>query len=151
MRVLNDYLDRLDHAVSPLPAGRLILAALGPRKLELTRDRAAGAIPLLVTPGYTKQARGILGEESTLIISQMIVLDTDATQARETARTPLRFLSGVSGYRANFARMGFTDSDIAGLSDRLVDDLVTWGDASTIPRGSTSTSTPEPTRSRSPS
>ena len=58
MRVLNDYLDRLDHAVSPLPAGRLILAALGPRKLELTRDGAAGAIPLLVTPGYTKASAG---------------------------------------------------------------------------------------------
>ncbi len=132
MRALNDFLDRLDHAVPPLPAGRRILAALGPRKLELARDRSAGAIPLLVTPAYTEQARGILGEESTLVISQMIVLDTDASRARETARTPLRFLSGISGYRANFARMGFTESDIAGLSDRLVDDLVTWGDAGTI-------------------
>jgi hypothetical protein len=28
--------------------------------------------------------------------------------------------------------MGFTDSEIAGLSDRLVDELVIWGDADTI-------------------
>ena len=62
----------------------------------------------------------------------MVVLDTEARRARETARTPLRFLSGVSGYRANFTRMGFTDSDIASLSDRLVDELVTWGDAATV-------------------
>ncbi len=132
LRALNDYLDRLDQGAPPVPAGRRILAALGPRKLELARARSAGAVALLVTPAYTKHARGILGEDPTLIISQMIVLDTDATRARATGRTPLRFLSGVSGYRANFARMGFTGSDIASLSDRLVDELVAWGDIAAI-------------------
>lgn len=127
LQALNDYLDQLDQAEPPVPAHRRILAALGPRKLELARDRFAGAIPLLVTPGYTSSARRILGDQSTLVIDQMIVLGTDAARAREIARTPLRFLSGISGYRANFARMGFTDSDIADLSDRLVDELVTWG------------------------
>jgi probable F420-dependent oxidoreductase len=129
---LNDYLDQLDHGDPPVPAGRRILAALGPRKLELARDRAAGAVPLLVTPAYTRQARRILGPGSTLIISQMLVLDTDAARAREAARMPLSFLSGIRGYRDNFARMGFADSDIAGLSDRLVDDLVIWGSADTV-------------------
>jgi probable F420-dependent oxidoreductase len=129
---LNEYLDQLDHGDPPVPAGRRILAALGPRKLELARDRAAGAVPLLVTPAYTRQARRILGADSTLVISQMLVLDTDATRAREAARIPLGFLSGVRGYRAGFARMGFTDSDIDRLSDRLVDDLVIWGSADTV-------------------
>jgi probable F420-dependent oxidoreductase len=132
LRALNDYLDKLDQGDPPVPAHRRILAALGPPKLELARDRSAGAIPLLVTPAYTSAARRILGDQSTLIIDQMLVLDTDAKRARETARTPLRFLSGISGYRANFARMGFTDTDIADLSDRLVDELVTWGDADTL-------------------
>jgi hypothetical protein len=45
---------------------------------------------------------------------------------------PLRFLSRVPGYRASFARMGFTGTDIDGLSDDLVDDLVTWGSADVI-------------------
>jgi probable F420-dependent oxidoreductase len=89
-------------------------------------------VPLLVTPAYTRQARRILGDESTLIISQMLVLDTDAARARQAARRPVSFLSGVRGYRASFARMGFTDRDIAGLSDRLVDELVIWGDADRI-------------------
>ncbi|MGI8448999.1 MAG: TIGR03620 family F420-dependent LLM class oxidoreductase [Streptosporangiaceae bacterium] len=129
---LNDYLDQLDHGDPPVPAGRRILAALGPRKLELARDRAAGAVPLLVTPAYTRQARRILGTESTLVVSQMLVLDTDAARAREAARMPLGFLSGIRGYRASFARMGFADSDIAGLSDRLVDDLVIWGSTETV-------------------
>jgi probable F420-dependent oxidoreductase len=132
LRPLNDYLDELDHSEPPVPAGRRILAALGPRKLELARDRAAGAVALLVTPAYTEQARRMLGRESALIISQMLVLDTHATRARQVARRPLSFLSGVSGYRANFARMGFTDRDITGLSDQLVDELVIWGDADRI-------------------
>jgi probable F420-dependent oxidoreductase len=132
LRPLNDYLDELDHSEPPVPAGRRILAALGPRKLELARDRAAGAVALLVTPAYTEQARRTLGRESALIISQMLVLDTHAARAREVARRPLSFLSGVSGYRANFARMGFTDRDITGLGDQLVDELVIWGDADRI-------------------
>ena len=129
---LNHYLDQLDHTEPPVPAGRRILAALGPRKLELARDRAAGAVLLLVTPAYTTQARRILGNDSALVVSQLLVPDTDATRAREAARVPLSFLAGVRGYRANFSRMGFTDTDIATLSDRLVDDLVIWGSAEAI-------------------
>jgi probable F420-dependent oxidoreductase len=132
LAALNDYLDKLDEGDPPVPAGRRILAALGPRKLELARDRCAGAIALLVTPSYTAAARHILGEDSTLVVDQMLALDTDASHARETARGPLRFLSGVGGYVANFERMGFSSTDISDLSDRLVDDLVVWGDADTI-------------------
>ena len=129
---LNDYLDHLDRADPPVPAGRRLLAALGPRKLELARDRCAGAILLLVTPAYTSAAREIIGGDSTLVIDQMLVLDTDADRARQTARRPLGFLSGLPGYRASFARMGFTDGDIAGLSDTLVNQLVLWGDTDAI-------------------
>jgi probable F420-dependent oxidoreductase len=132
MAGLNDWLDRLDRAQPPVPAAARILAALGPRKLELAAARAAGAIALLVTPAYTAWARGILGEQPTLVINQMVVLDTDAARARETARRPLRFLSGVAGYRAAFARMGFAEADIDGLRDHLVDELVTWGTAGDI-------------------
>ena len=106
LRPLNDYLDALDQAEPPVPAGRRILAALGPRKLELARDRAAGAAALLVTPAYTGQARRILGHESALIINQMLVLDTNAARARQVARGPLSF--------------------------RLVDELVIWGSADAI-------------------
>jgi probable F420-dependent oxidoreductase len=129
---LNDYLDRLDETGPPVPAQRRLLAALGPRKLEIARSRCEGAIALLVNPDYTRTARAALGEQSTLVIDQFVVLDTDATSARETARGHLRFLSGVAGYRANFLRMGFTEADIAELSDGLVDALVAWGDADAI-------------------
>jgi probable F420-dependent oxidoreductase len=132
LRPLNDYLDQLDQGEPPVPASRRILAALGPRKLELARERAVGAVLLLVTPDYTRTARRILNTQSSLVISQMAVLDTDAARAREAARGPLRFLSGVAGYRASFARMGFTASDIATLSNELVDRLVAWGSTETI-------------------
>lgn len=132
LRPLNDYLDQLDHGEPPVPASRRILAALGPRKLEVSRDRAAGAVLLLVTPEYTRAARRILGSEASLVVSLMIVPETDAARAREAARVPLRFLSGVPGYRASFTRMGFTDTDVASLSDELVDQLVTWGNADAI-------------------
>jgi probable F420-dependent oxidoreductase len=129
---VNRYLDQLDQAESPLSAQRRLLAALGPRKLQLARDRCAGAIVLLVTPNYVGAARQILGEQPALVIDQMLVADADPARARQTARRPLRFLSGLPGYTASFTRMGFTGTDIAGLTDRLVDELIIWGDADTI-------------------
>jgi probable F420-dependent oxidoreductase len=129
---VNRYLDQLDQAEPPLSAQRRLLAALGPRKLQLARDRCAGAIVLLVTPNYVGAARQILGEQPALVIDQMLVADADPARARQTARRPLRFLSGLPGYTASFTRMGFTGTDIAGLTDRLVDELIIWGDADTI-------------------
>lgn len=132
LRPLHDYLDQLDQGEPPVPASRRILAALGPRKLEIARERAAGAVLLLVTPDYTRTARRILGGQATLVISLLVALQADADRARETARGPLRFLSAVPGYRASFSRMGFTESDIDGLSDKLVDRLVPWGSIEAI-------------------
>lgn len=134
LRALNEFLDRLDTGEPQVPAGRRILAALGPRKLALARDRCAGAVPLLVTPAYTADARRVLGQDSTLVVDQMVVLDDDPAAARETARGPLRFLlgGGIGGYPENVRRMGFGGDDLAELSDRLVDELVTWGDADAI-------------------
>jgi probable F420-dependent oxidoreductase len=132
LRPLHDYLDQLDQSEPPVPASRRILAALGPRKLEIARERAAGAVLLLVTPDYTRTARRILGDQATLVISLLVVLQADADRAREAARGPLRFLSAVPGYRASFSRMGFTDRDIDGLSDELVDRLVPWGSIEAI-------------------
>jgi probable F420-dependent oxidoreductase len=132
MRALNRFLDQLDRGRPPVPAGRRMLAALGPRKLELARERSAGAIMLLVTPAYLAGARRILGDHRALVIDQMLVLDTDPGRARTTARRSLRFLSGLPGYRQSFARMGFTGDDVAELSDRLVDHLIAWGDLEAI-------------------
>jgi probable F420-dependent oxidoreductase len=123
---LRRYLDELE-----VPADHLLLAALGPKKLEMARDRAAGAIALLVTPEWTAQARGALGG-STLVVDQFVVVESDPDRARAAARQPLSFLATVPGYRQNFLRMGFAEADVDQLSDRLIDGLVMWGSTETI-------------------
>jgi probable F420-dependent oxidoreductase len=131
---LGDYLDRLDSADIPVPADRRILAAIGPRKLAMARQRFGGAVPLLVTPAYTAGARKTLGPDRTLVIDQFVVLDSDPARARETARGPLRFLlsGGIRGYRESMMRMGLTEQDVEELSDRLVDTVVVWGDVDAV-------------------
>ncbi|MEV0891511.1 TIGR03620 family F420-dependent LLM class oxidoreductase [Promicromonospora sp. NPDC050262] len=132
---LRAFLDEIDAADVSLPAERRLIAALGPRKLELARDRAAGAITMLVTPGYTAWAREVLGPDATLVVIQPVVLDTDLDRARQTVRGPLGFLLSVGGYAANMRRMGFDDDDVTGLSDKLVDAVATIGDADAIAAG----------------
>lgn len=129
---LGAYFDRLDAADPPLPAAARMLSAIGPRKLELARDRTAGTLPLLVTPAYTQGAREILGPDANLSIHQFVILDTDGARARELARESIGFLVGVGGYATAMRRMGFTEAEISGLADRLVDELVAWGDRAAI-------------------
>ena len=126
---LNGALDELD---ATLPRERRLLAALGPRKLDLARDRFGGAVTLLVNPGYTAWARERLGSGPALVVDQMVVLEEDAAAARAAAREPLRFLAAVPGYAAAFSRMGFTDPDVRDLSDGLVDAAFAWGGADRV-------------------
>lgn len=121
------YLDALDAA--GVPAERRVLAALGPKMLELSRDRAAGAHPYLVTPDHTAEARGILGETPLLAPETKVVLDQDPDRARATARRGLAIYLEMPNYTKALARFGFTEDDFAGGgSDRLVDALFAWGD-----------------------
>ena len=119
LAALDDYLDELDAAEDPAPQGRRILAAIGPRKLDMARDRFAGAVPIRVTPAYTATARERLGPDRVLAIGQCVVIDANPTTARETARVPLRFLLGIRGYADSARRLGFTSTDIDTVSDRL--------------------------------
>jgi probable F420-dependent oxidoreductase len=129
------YLDALDTAKPPVPAGARVLAALGPKMLTLARERAAGAHPYLTTPEHTQRARTILGADRLLAPEQRIVLETDRAAAREIGRQHLALYLRLPNYTNNLRRLGFTDDDLAGAdSDRLVDTLVSWGDEDTIAR-----------------
>jgi probable F420-dependent oxidoreductase len=133
LATLNAYFDEIDPVV---PQAERVLSAMGPKMLELARDRAAAAYPNLVTPGYIASAREIVGPDTQLVVGVPIVAETDADRAREIVRGgSLPFLSGVPGYIANFRRMGFTDADITGLSDHLVDTLTVWGDLDAVAAG----------------
>jgi probable F420-dependent oxidoreductase len=129
------YLDALDTAKPPVPAGARVLAALGPKMLTLARERAAGAHPYLTTPEHTQRARTILGADRVLAPEQRVILETDRATAREIGRQHLAPYLQLPNYTNNLRRLGFTDDDLAGAgSDRLVDTLVTWGDEDTIAR-----------------
>ncbi|WP_432081802.1 LLM class F420-dependent oxidoreductase [Streptomyces sp. WAC 04229] len=126
-----DYLDGLDRA--GMRSGHRVLAALGPKMLDLSRDRAAGAIPYLVTPEHTAQARERLGEGPLLAPEFKVVLDSDPARARATARAYLARYLELPNYTKNFLNLGFTDDDVAGGgSDRLIDAVFAWGDEATI-------------------
>ncbi|TNC24879.1 TIGR03620 family F420-dependent LLM class oxidoreductase [Amycolatopsis alkalitolerans] len=125
LTTLNAYLDDLDPVV---PASDRILSALGPKALKLAHDRAFAAYPFLVTPDYVAAAREIAGPDTDLAVLLMVVPETDPESAREKARGGgLRFLSGLPGYAASFRRMGFSDDEITGVADRLVDGVTVWG------------------------
>ena len=128
-----EYLDALDQADPPVPAGVRMLAALGPQMLALARTRAAAAHPYLVPPEHTAAARQALGPGITLAPEQAVVLGTDPQLGRETARAFVQDYLALPNYVRNLRRLGFTDDDLQGrASDRLVDALVARGDEDAI-------------------
>jgi probable F420-dependent oxidoreductase len=117
-----------------VPQEALVLAALGPKVLRLAGERAAGAIPYLVPPEHTRQAREILGAEPLLAPEHKVVLDTDTARARALGRTRVQnpYLSLVN-YTSNLRRLGWADGDLSGGgSDSLIDALVAHGSADQV-------------------
>ena len=122
---MRDYLNRLGELMVEPDA--LCLAALGPKMLELARDRTAGAHPYLVTPEHTAQARAALGPGKLVSPQQGVVLHDDRPHARNLARGALQHYSSYPNYRNNWQRLGFSDDEIDRLDDRLVDALFACG------------------------
>ncbi len=121
------YVDTL--LAEGVPAEALVLAALGPKVLRLAGERTAGAIPYLVPPEHTRQARAILGPGPLLAPEHKAVLDTDVTRARALGRARVQqpYL-GLVNYTSNLRRLGWAAADLAGGgSDALVDALVAHG------------------------
>ena len=120
-------------SVAPAQQPKTVLAALGPKMLELSRDLADGAHPYNVPPEHTQQARGILGPGKYLCVEQGAILETDPAKARTAARRFLSIYLGLPNYVENWKRLGFTDADVAGGgSDRLIDSIIVWGDEKAI-------------------
>jgi probable F420-dependent oxidoreductase len=110
-----------------------VIAALGPKMLELAKTHAQGAHPYLVPPEHTVQAKEILGDEAWLCVEQKVLFETDAATARATARQMLGIYLAMPNYRNNLKRCGFNDEDFENNgSDRLIDAVIAWGDADSI-------------------
>jgi len=130
---MRSYLDELDAASEPVPVGRRFLAALGPKMLELSRDRSAGAHPYFVPVEHTAYAREILGPDALLAPEQAVLLETDPSRARERARGHVERYLQLPNYTNNLLRHGLVEDDLQGVgSDRLVDAIVAWGDEAAV-------------------
>lgn len=127
-----EYLEKMDKAlfmaVGPSEDPGRLLAALGPKMLKLSAERANGSHPYFTTPEHTSIAREAMGPDALLAPEQMVVLETDPTEARRIARAGMKIYLGLPNYFNNLRRLGFTEADWEnGGSDRLVDAIVAWG------------------------
>jgi probable F420-dependent oxidoreductase len=133
LSTMRAYLDALDAAAPPLSGPDRMLAALGPKMLELARERSAGAHPYLVTVEHTRSARELLGERAILAPEQGVVLTSDPLDGMRRARRHVGDYLGLPNYVNSFRRMGFGEEDFQdGGSDRLVHALVAVGDEGAI-------------------
>ena len=133
MQKLTSYLDELDAAPTPPPIDERILASLGPRSLQIARERSLGSHPYFVPPEHTRIARAALGPGKILAPEQMVVVDADPARARAVARPSIDRYLHAPNYTNNLLRLGFEAADFAnGGSDRLVDAIVAHGDPATV-------------------
>src|SRR5258708_11046323 len=127
------YLAAMDQApyqaVPPPSKPPRVLAARGPKMLQLSAERANGAHPYNTTPKHTAEARALLGPGPYLCPEQAVVLETNPAKARAIARKFLAIYLGLPNYTNNWLRLGFQEADFSnGGSDKLIDAVVACGD-----------------------
>ena len=134
MRAYLDAMDAAQYAApEPDPPVPLVLAALGPRMLELAAERADGAHPYFVPVEHTPFARKHIGAEACLAVEQTAVLTTDLAEGRRIARAFARHYLAQPNYANNLRRLGWEEADLAGDgSDALIDAVIAIGDVDTI-------------------
>jgi len=137
VETMRTYLDAMLEATyaapepdDPVP---LVLAALGPRMLELAAERTDGAHPYFVPVEHTVEARKRLGPEPFLGVEQAAVLTTDREAGLGIARAFAKNYLALPNYANNLRRLGWSDEDLAGQgSERLIDAVIAIGDADAI-------------------
>ena len=123
--VMSRYIEAL--TAQGVPRDRLCVAAFGPRMLALAGDQSAGAHPYLSTAEHTAAARAQLGPSALLAPGQWVAFESDPNRARAAIRGALSVYVHLPNYQASWKRQGFTERDIAEVSDRLCDAMAAWG------------------------
>jgi probable F420-dependent oxidoreductase len=138
MAAMAAFLDGLDHAAPPVPPESVVLAALGPKMLELAARRTGGVHPYLVTPEHTSEARravgGRAGNGPLVLPEQTVILCSGREEARAIGTDWLKQYLSLPNYVNSVLRLGFTPQDVATVSDRLFDALIAWGDEGAVLR-----------------
>lgn len=136
LTAMRGYLDAMERAIWHGPDvddPPLVLAALGPKMLDLAATRSAGAHTFFVPVEHTRRAREQLGDGPLIAPEQAFVLADSRGEARRSADRHLRGYLDLPNYRRNLQRLGFDGDDLQDAgSDELFDALVAWGDARTV-------------------
>jgi probable F420-dependent oxidoreductase len=128
LTAMREFLDGLDASTAAPPAEERCLAALGPRMLELARERTAGAHTYFVPVEHTRLARERLGAGKLVATELACVIDTDSVRAKAVARDYAKLYLGLRNYTQNLLRFGFSEADVAdGGSDQLIDAIIPQG------------------------
>jgi probable F420-dependent oxidoreductase len=139
LTTMRAYLDEMEkapyRAPAPNPPVPIMLGALGPKMMQLARERTAGAHPYFVPVEHTVEARGILGPDRLLAPEQAVVFAKTREAARPTGDIYMRTYLALPNYRNNLVRLGWSDDELTPPgSDRLFDAIVVWGDDEEIAR-----------------
>ncbi len=131
LEVMRGYLAAMDAAPMFAPEGQRpyarVLAALGPKMLELGASAANGVLTYLVTPEHTGFTSSIVGDQF-IGVEQTVVLGQDRTEFLRRAHAYLEIYTGLENYKNNWRRLGFSDPDfVRGGSERLCDAMVVHG------------------------
>ncbi len=133
---MRDYLASMQKsrfmAVGPTELPEIVLAALGPKMLELAASETAGAHPYFVPPEHTQFAREVMGPDALLYPEQMVVIEEDPDTARAIARQHMKTYAALPNYVNNLVRLGYEVNEVENLSDNVVDAVVAWGTVDSI-------------------
>ena len=136
---MRDYLAAMEtqpyRGIAPEDEPLVLLAALGPKMLELSASAADGAHPYWTTPEHTAMAREALGPDALLCVEQKVVFTTDADAARAAGNQQIDRYAALPNYRNNWIRLGFSDDEIEQRDHRFVDAVVGWGDEDRVRAG----------------
>jgi probable F420-dependent oxidoreductase len=128
LTAMREFLDGLDGAETPVPRDQRLLAALGPKMLDLAGERSLGTHPYFITLEHTFIARERLGEDALVAPEVAVVLDPNPESARKTAREYATLYLGLSNYTKNLLEFGFSEDDFRdGGSDKLIDAVIPNG------------------------
>jgi probable F420-dependent oxidoreductase len=142
LSTMRAYLDRMAALPDMIEPGSgrptRLLAALGPKMIELSGSHADGAHPYLVNPGQTAVTREILGPDKWVVSEQAVVVGGDDEEQLRRAHLHLQIYSGLPNYRNSWLRQGFDESDfVPGGSERLARGIVGMGSVENAAAGVT--------------
>jgi probable F420-dependent oxidoreductase len=112
-----------------LPNFPRLVGANGPRMLSVAARCGDGAVPSVVPPAYVRHAREVLGPDKLLAVAVPLIGESNREVAQDLANHVAKGVAGFDGspYRANLLRLGYSEAELAGPSDRFRDDVIAYG------------------------